>query len=507
MRLVLRSILILLVLGPFARAGTDHFLTIGGGGSPRNNQLSLERNVIFFRRMLADCGLSAASHEVYFACGNEKIRDLQFSDPKAEPPRANLLLARVFDRDDELYHNYRPHELGDLKGPANRNAIKEWFTTNGARLADGDRLFIYFTGHGGGGPRGSPRNTTMDLWLDGGMTVKEFVALLDKVNPKVQVVLFMVQCHAGGFGDVIFKGGDVGPVLAEPTRCGFFATWHDRLAAGCTSDTQEENYKDYTTYFFAALSGKTRTGEAIAPPDYDQDGQTSMAEAHAYVLLNSDTIDIPVCTSDILLRQFSKTRDDKVKELVTASSKFDQLLKLATPDRRAVLEGLSKQLELKGDDRAAAARTLADSIDKQRKGLDQKQGRGRDRETLRSQIRGRVLARWPEMNSPYHPATIEALTHQPEEIVKTIEGAPGFAKWEELSRQVDEQSEKSFELERRWVKCQRFLYVAESVALEANLGKFAGKLMLSRYEQLRKAECGILGKIERENGRAGERER
>ena len=85
-----------------------------------------------------------------------------------------------------------------------------------------------------------------------------------------------------------------------------------------------------------------------------------------------------MCTSDILLRQFSKTRDEKVKELVTASSKFDQLLKLATPDRRAVLEGLSKQLELKGDDRAAAARTLADSIDKQRKSLDQKQGRGRE---------------------------------------------------------------------------------------------------------------------------------
>ena len=88
------------------------------------------------------------------------------------------------------------------------------------------------------------------------MTVKEFVGLLDKLSPKVQVVLFMVQCHSGGFWDVIFKGADVGPVLAEATRCGFFATWSDRLAAGCTPDTAEENYKDYTTYFFAALSGQ-----------------------------------------------------------------------------------------------------------------------------------------------------------------------------------------------------------------------------------------------------------
>jgi hypothetical protein len=458
--------------------------------------LSLERNVVYFRHTLADCGEADAPHDVYFACGNEKLRDLQYQDPKAEPPRANVLLARVLDKgEDELYQKYRPHDLPDVLGPANRKSLTQWFTTTGARLADGDRLFIYFTGHGGGGARQSPRNTTMDLWLDGGMTVKEFVGLLDKLSPKVQVVLFMVQCHSGGFGDVIFKGADVGPVLAEPNRCGFFATWSDRLAAGCTPDTQEENYKDYTTYFFAALSGKTRTGQTVTPPDYDHDGRTSMAEAHAYVLLNSDTIDIPVCTSDVLLRQFSKTKDGNRKDLVTASTPFEQLLKLASPDRRAVLEGLSKQLDLKGADRAAAARLLADSIDRQRKTLQPRNGRrGGDRgEMLRGAIRGRLLARWPEMSSPFHPVTIEALTREPNEIVKVIESTPGFKEWEEQVKQADDREEKSFELERKWVKCQRFLYTAESVALEANLPKFGGKLVQARYEALRQAENGTLG--------------
>jgi len=505
-------IALVLVTASAHGGGTDHFLTIGGGGSPRNNQLSLERNVVFFRRTLADCGLADAAHEVYFACGNERIRDLQYLDPKTEPPRANLLLARLLDRgEDELYQSYRPHELADLKGPANRKSLNDWFATTGARLADGDRLFIYFTGHGGGGPRQAPRNTTMDLWLDGGMPVKEFVGLLDKLSPKVQVVLFMVQCHAGGFGDVIFKGADVGPVLAEATRCGFFATWPDRLAAGCTPDTAEENYKDYTTYFFAALSGRTRTGQPVTPPDYDRDGQTSMAEAHAFVLLNSDTIDIPMTTSDVLLRQFSKTKDAKTKDLVTGSTAFDQLLKLATPDRRAVLEGLSKQLELKGEDRAAAARALADSIDKQRKALEPRGGRrggpggapaGTQRDDLRGPIRGRVLSRWPEMSSPFHPATIAALTHEADEIVRVIEQSPTFKKWDEQVQQADEQSEKSFDLERKWVKCQRFLYVAESVALEANLEKFGGKLVQARYEALRAAENGTLGRARRANAAA-----
>lgn len=489
-------VLLALLIAPAAR-GRDVFLTIGGGGSPQNNQLSLERNVVFFQRVLADRGLADAPHDIYFACGNDPAaRDLQLDDPTAQPPRANLLLARLFGRDDDaLYHTYRPHKIENVKGPATRAAIGEWFRTAGARLADGDRLFVYFTGHGGGGK--PERNTTMDLWMDGAMPVKEFTGLLEKLNPKVRVVLFMVQCHSGGFGDVIFKNGDVGPVLADATRCGFFATWHTRLAAGCTPDTAEDNYKDYTTYFYAALTGRTRTGQTVPPPDFDKDGQTSLAEAHAYVLLNSDTIDIPVCTSDVLLRQFSKAQAGggaAQKNLVTASTKFDELLALATPDRRAVLEGLSQQLELKGDDRAAAARTLANSIDGERKRVE-RQGRGNsEREDLRRKIRGAVLARWPEMNNAWHPAVTRALAQEPDAIVRMVEGHPSFARWEELSKKADEATEKSFELERKWVKCQRLLYTLESVALAANLDKIATKLVQQRYEQLRAAENGVLGK-------------
>ena len=44
------------------------------------------------------------------------------------------------------------------------------------------------------------------------------------------------------------------------------------------------------------------------------------------------------------------------------------------------------------------------------------------------------------------------------------------------------------------MKCQRFLYVAETVALEANLDKFAGKLVQAKYKSLRAAENGTLGK-------------
>src|SRR5690554_3616895 len=80
-----------------ALRASDHFLTIGGGPSPRNNQASLESNVALFRRTLDDCGLAGAPHEVFFSCGATPMRDVQYLDPAADPPPANLLLSRLFN--------------------------------------------------------------------------------------------------------------------------------------------------------------------------------------------------------------------------------------------------------------------------------------------------------------------------------------------------------------------------------------------------------------------------
>ena len=64
----------------------DHFLTIGGGHSPDNNQVSLEQNVLFFRDALATLKLGNTPQEVLFADGNDNQRDVQFTPDAADPP-------------------------------------------------------------------------------------------------------------------------------------------------------------------------------------------------------------------------------------------------------------------------------------------------------------------------------------------------------------------------------------------------------------------------------------
>ena len=125
-------------------------------------------------------------------------------------------------------------------------------------------------------PRG--RNTTLAIWGENDMSVKEFTRFLDRLPPKVSVVLVMVQCFGGGFADVIFNNADETHGLALANRCGFFATLPTRVAAGCTADADEENYHEYSTYFWAGLYGRTGTGDAVEPPDYNNDGRVSLAE-------------------------------------------------------------------------------------------------------------------------------------------------------------------------------------------------------------------------------------
>jgi hypothetical protein len=481
------SVFVVLFVAPLARGG-DHFLTIGGGDSPANNQVSLEKNVLFFQRLLGEIEGKDTPQDVLFADGAGKTRDLQVLAPD-DPPRINLLLARLFAGENELAFQFRQHDIPGVHGSSTRRGLEEWFNTTGTKLGEDDRLFIYFTGHGGAGK--PEENTTISMWCEQPLTVTDFTKLLDKVSPKTQVVLIMVQCHSGGFANVVFKDGKPGPMLSPARRCGFFATTFDRNAAGCTADTVEEDYKDYSTYFFAALGGKTRTGKRVSGCDLDGDGHVSFAEAHAHVLLHSDTIDIPVTTSDILLRQFS---DVTKPSLVSVDAPYSDLHERATPLQRIVMESLSKELGLSMQGRAAESVHLAEMLDAQRKSAEaEAHKRNEERGNLAREMRSRLLRRWPELSNAWHPRVAELMQKEGAEIQQAVESDSAYPRWEIVRREADELDNKAMALERKWAKCKRLTRTLKSVALAANLGKVASPEVVERYHQLLAEEAGTLG--------------
>ena len=494
-RVIVLAVLLLWIAPISPARAADHFLTIGGGYSPSGNQVSLEKNVLFFREVLADLYPAGAAprHDVLFSDGDAPGRDVQYADADWDVHRARRLLAQLADEEDDLGYRYRTHEVPAVRGPASRAEVERWFAEVGAKLADGDRLILYATGHGGDGDE--YRNNVLHLWNGDALSVRELAGLLDKLPAGVHVVVVMVQCYAGGFADLMFAGGERDKGDAPAVRCGFFATVPDRMAAGCTPEVDEANYRDYSTSFWAALRGTTRGGAAIgrAVRDFDADGAVSFAEAHAYALLTNESIDVPMKSSDRFLRLYSD-RGASGGRLVGAEDMVARLNALGSPADRAVIDGLSRQLELTGQYRYKAAKDLADALEFQHKDLERQEGELRDRyDDVCEEIRDALEVRWPELRNRWDPAVDRLLSDEPDGLVRAVESDRRYGEFTKLRDDLAKLAEQDDALQLRHVKCHRLMYRIESVALAHNLKHVADAAKVARYEALVAAENETLG--------------
>ena len=483
---------------PAKLMATDYFLTIGGGYAPTGNQISLEKNVQLFQQLVQERYPDGASHTIFFSDGNGSGRDLQYRDPKLAIPRVNRVLAQIFGKEDDLAYQYRNHQIKTVRGGATRKNIQQWFEKTASTLKAGDRVFIYVTAHGGKSDnRRQPYNTTLYLWNGEKISVTEFSNLLNKIPNEVDLMTVMVQCHCGGFADLIFNEANPSKGTSAASRCGFFATVYDRPAAGCTPDIDEENYQEYSTYFWEAIRGRSRTGKPIGNCDYDQDGTVSFREAHAYAVITSSTIDISVSTSDAYLRAYGKSNSNNNASstgLLTADSPYDQLIQKSTAVQRAILNGLSEQLHLSASNRGKEAWELARTISNQKQQPNrQLASKSKELNNLYKELRNRVTSEWPELNNPFHPVLPQLLRDQGEQILQTITKHPRAARLQPLQKEIEQLQSQLLDLDRRWAKTQRLLKALETVALAANLPQVASEEVQQRYERLLQAEGRSFG--------------
>jgi hypothetical protein len=208
-----------------------------------------------------------------------------------------------------------------------------------ARQVPQQPVFIYVTGHGGLNG-GNMNNNHLVLWDGDTLTVRAFGLFLGRLPSTTPVVTMMSQCYAGSFANFIHQDANPKrPVVAQP-RCGFFATVKEMPSVGCTPEVDEADYQDYSSSFFAGLSGVSRTGSTVGSTDYNGDGRVSYSEAHAFAKVDEATPDLPVSTSEVWLQRRVSRRDRR--RLLTTP--LAEVMRTGRPEQRYVVEGLARKL-------------------------------------------------------------------------------------------------------------------------------------------------------------------
>ncbi|MEX2169357.1 MAG: hypothetical protein WD851_08600 [Pirellulales bacterium] len=528
----------------------DYFLTVGGGYGPAGNQVSLERNVIFQQGVLAEKRPDKPVHDVFFSDGDNELPDLQYRDPEFEKtcPRAQRMMAELLGDPNSMDLVYRNHEIADIRGAAAPNAIRRRLRDLSREVKSGDRLIIYATGHGGAADQyqsyeyesdeSDPTpwsddeetseqeynhyDTSLYFWDGESITASEFTHWLNRLPKDVTVVLVMVQCYSGGFAHTIFHEADADLGLAAHARCGFFSQVHDRAAAGCTPEVNEADYQEYSSFFWAALAGRTRTGEPITAADYDENGVVSFSEAHAYAVIESDTIDVPVRTSDALLRKYSQSDkkrkksegddeaasspfgrlfgglsgaadSDEPQELLEFSGTIDKLVEIARPDQRAILEQLPAKLELKGNPTIEIIQLKLTQVTAKGTAAGAKLAMASSAyanalERVQEDLRGT----WPELETANSPLLMALASDRADEFIAHVEGLGTYESLCAARERVEKLSDEQQGLLHQEAKFQRLLRTAENVVLAANLARIAPEEIVDRYEQMVSLEEGAL---------------
>lgn len=295
-----RLITALLVLWATATTADTKVWLIGGGYTAGNSQGQIEENVRWVQEILKARGIP---FRTYFTSGTRPVTDvIYFTAPLERDQQLDRIL-RVFGDESDYATRMRRNTLQSIDGSTEKSLLVNGLSRDFANVRAPESVLIIYNGHGDADFDDTSRNA-LKLWGDGRMSVNEFGKVLDRIDRQATVRFVMTQCFSGAFARVAIEPPG-GINVGGQNRCGFFSQSDTREAEGCDLGINRAEFRDYTTYFFAALTGVTRTGEPIPASliDTDGSGYVSFDEAHYYTLKHGQSMDLPRATSEVYLEE------------------------------------------------------------------------------------------------------------------------------------------------------------------------------------------------------------
>jgi hypothetical protein len=455
-------------------------LIVGGGPEAQHNQVAIESNVRYVLKLLPGTGFRT----VLFADGDPKSATVLYEQKRKELTEAERILALILggrDGTTQTSYKYRAPSFSPLDGASKKPDLENAFTRLCSTGAVSSPVLLYFTGHGSPNKYRALDNNSYDLWGDM-LSVKELAAHVAALPHDAPVTLIMVQCYSGSFGNLLFEGGDPNGEMVDRDIAGFFATVKERMAAGCTPAVDEREYHDFTSYFFAELTGKDRVGRKVKGADYNHDGKVGMDEAFCYTLTHDKSIDIPVCTSDVFLRRYMHVPDSDVFK-----TPYSQGIQWASAAQKAALEELARSLKLDGENRIQVAYN-------QFMGADNSQSRDNKLASARRAFRlaeddakSWIYSRWPDLKDKKLPGYEAAKTEALDSIRRNKEDSK-YSALLSAERALSAEEDLDYERELADARLTRLVRLYKTVVLGHLVNEGSDETLKRRFARLIAAE-------------------
>ncbi len=445
--------LLLLLTAPIVQAA-EQLLIVGGGPLPKDSQVSIERNVIWIDSLTDSPDFS--TRQLLFTAGPENVMDVIEQQPGNRGLQYFLPLARLFGSEGDALSVFRANQLNHIDDSATAASLDRHFSSMLESLQDGDGLWFIYNGHGGM-ESSDPSENTLRLWNDSTLDARRFAAIA-KARPAGTILRsFMPQCFSGGFASSIAldpAAPDANHI--DRLQCGFYSVPHNLESEGCTISVDSGEYRDYSTYFFAALTGMDRDGNPVDVAT-QQGKSPTLLDAHTWAYINGDSTDIPFSSSEYFLELWQPwyVRWQTVTTVTNDNPYFRSAQAIA--EKTGIANTSINQM-------ATLASEKIDSISEQVANISNKQQGIANREhALRKKLSTAFMQHFPEAAFPHTGGWAQLLQEKANEMLQWITSHPDYPQLEKLQQDIATLDKELLKTQReltKFIRLQRMLKLA-----------------------------------------------
>ncbi len=478
---------VLIVGALFALSATaqtaDTYVILGGGPLPSSSQVSIEQNVRWIDDVLQQRYVFSGSH-ILFGSGHQQAADVSLMETDNAEAQHWLPLARLYNQPQEALLTYRRNTVERNEGSASKDNVSALLKQTIASLKSGDNLFLVYSGHGSY-DSSDVSNNALRLWGETRLDVNDFSNLLAATPGDATVRYVLPQCFSGAFARSIAMNPSTPTInTVARNRCGFFAVPENQIAEGCTAGIDAGDYRDYATYFVAALAGQTRTGTSLTTqPDLNSDGKVGLNEAHAYAYTEGFSTDIPRSTSDYYLELWEPwyARWHSFIALSANNPYWQLATRLAGKlNITATSPTILSYDALRERQRLNSEIAAADNIHANDQQTEEK---------LRHDLLQRFQRDWPNADHPQSAAYVHFLNEEAELALLWIQQQPEYAQLAALQDKLATSTLTSLQLKRQEAQYARLQRAMRLAAIKESFDRLASKEQRETYSALTVCEA------------------